>query len=94
MAQIENKQYLGSNFYTLSLLFLIFSVFNYSQEVKQIEIVYAGSFDRNEKIYPEGNILFQWDGRTKSGKLASSGQYFIVVEGDNFQRWINTTMLK
>ena len=57
MAQIEYKQYLGSNFYTLSLLFLIFSVFNYSQEVKQIEIVYAGSFDRNEKIYPQGNIL-------------------------------------
>jgi len=57
LAQIENKQYLGSNFYTLSLFFLIFSVFNYSQEVKQIEIVYAGSFDRNEKIYPEGNIL-------------------------------------
>ena len=46
------------------------------------------------KSYPEGNILFQWDGRTESGKLASSGQYFIVVEGDNFQRWINTTMLK
>ena len=57
MAQIENKQYLGSNFYTLSLFYLIFSVFNYSQEVKQIEIVYAGSFDRNEKVYPEGNIL-------------------------------------
>ena len=46
------------------------------------------------KSYPEGNILFQWDGRTESGKIASSGQYFIVVEGDNFQRWINTTMLK
>ena len=46
------------------------------------------------KSYPEGNILFQWDGRTESGKLASSGQYFIVVEGNNFQRWINTTMLK
>ena len=46
------------------------------------------------KSYPEGNILFQWDGRTESGKIASSGQYFIVVEGNNFQRWINTTMLK
>ena len=46
------------------------------------------------KSYPEGNILFQWDCRTESGKIASSGQYFIVVEGDNFQRWINTTMLK
>ena len=57
MAQIENKQFLGSNFYFLNLFFLIFSVFNYSQEVKQIEIVYAGSFDRNEKVYPEGNIL-------------------------------------
>ena len=30
---------------------------NYSQEIKQIEIIYAGSFDRDENIYPDGNIL-------------------------------------
>ena len=46
------------------------------------------------KIYEEGIMTFHWDGRTKYGKLASSGQYFIVVKGNNFQRWINATLLK
>ena len=57
MDQIENKQFLGNKFYFLKLFFLILSLLNYSQEVKQIEIIYAGSFDRNENSYPEGNIL-------------------------------------
>lgn len=55
--QIENKQFLGNKFYFLKLFFLILSLLNYSQEVKQIEIIYAGSFDRNENSYPDGNIL-------------------------------------
>ena len=46
------------------------------------------------KSYPSGSVIFKWDGRTKLGQPASSGQYFIVVEGNNFQRWINTTLLK
>ena len=46
------------------------------------------------KSYSAGSVIFQWDGRTKLGQPASSGQYFIVVEGNNFQRWINTTLLK
>ncbi len=57
MAQIENKQFLGNKFYFLKLFFLIISLLNYSQEIKQIEIIYAGSFDRDENIYPDGNIL-------------------------------------
>ena len=57
LAQIENKQFLGNKFYFLKLFFLIISLLNYSQEIKQIEIIYAGSFDRDENIYPDGNIL-------------------------------------
>ena len=45
-------------------------------------------------IYEQGMKTFHWDGKTKYGKLASSGQYFIVVKGNNFQRWINATLLK
>ena len=45
-------------------------------------------------IYEQGMETFHWDGKTKYGKLASSGQYFIVVKGNNFQRWINATLLK
>ena len=45
-------------------------------------------------IYEQGMVTFHWDGKTKYGKLASSGQYFIVVKGNNFQRWINATLLK
>ena len=43
---------------------------------------------------PAGNWTFQWDGMSNSGKPASSGQYFIVIEGDNFQRWLKATLLK
>ena len=46
------------------------------------------------KTYDRGIVTFHWDGRTKSGEYASTGQYFIVVKGDNFQRWINATLLK
>ena len=45
-------------------------------------------------IYEQGMETFHWDGKTKYGKLASSGQYFIMVKGNNFQRWINATLLK
>jgi hypothetical protein len=31
---------------------------------------------------------------SNSGKPAPSGQYFIVIEGDNFQRWLKATLLK
>ena len=45
-------------------------------------------------IHEQGIITFHWDGKTKYGELASSGQYFIVVKGIGFQRWINATLLK
>ena len=43
---------------------------------------------------PAGNWTFRWDGMSNSGKPAPSGQYFIVIEGDNFQRWLKATLLK
>jgi hypothetical protein len=43
---------------------------------------------------PAGNWTFRWDGISNSGKPAPSGQYFIVIEGDNFQRWLKATLLK
>ncbi|MEC8838766.1 MAG: MXAN_6640 family putative metalloprotease [Candidatus Neomarinimicrobiota bacterium] len=46
------------------------------------------------KTHDQGIVTFHWDGRTKAGEYASTGQYFIVVKGDNFQRWINATLLK
>lgn len=46
------------------------------------------------KHYLPGSLTFHWDGRTKTGRHASSGQYFIVVKGSNFQRWLNITLLK
>ena len=46
------------------------------------------------KTYDRGIVTFHWDGKTKVGEYASTGQYFIVVKGDNFQRWINATLLK
>ena len=46
------------------------------------------------KSYEQGITRFHWDGRNAAGKFASSGQYFIVVKGDNFQRWINAVLLK
>ena len=57
MDQTENKQSFDKKFILINIIFLIFFSINYSQEIKQIEIISAGSFDRNEKIYPEGNIL-------------------------------------
>jgi len=43
---------------------------------------------------PAGNWTFRWDGMSNSGKPAPSGHYFIVIEGDNFQRWLKATLLK
>ena len=43
---------------------------------------------------PAGNWTFRWDGISNSGKPAPSGQYFIIIEGDNFQRWLKATLLK
>jgi len=43
---------------------------------------------------PAGNWTFRWDGMSNSGKPAPSGQYFIVIEGDNFQHWLKATLLK
>ena len=43
---------------------------------------------------PAGNWTFRWDGMYNSGKPAPSGQYFIVIEGDNFHRWMKATLLK
>jgi hypothetical protein len=43
---------------------------------------------------PAGNWTFRWDGMSNPGKPAPSGQYFIVIEGDNFQHWLKATLLK
>jgi hypothetical protein len=43
---------------------------------------------------PAGNWTFRWDGMSNYGKPAPSGQYFIVIEGDNFQHWLKATLLK
>ena len=57
MDQTENKQSFDKKFILINIIFLIFFNINYSQEIKQIEIISAGSFDRNEELYPDGNIL-------------------------------------
>ena len=57
MDQTENKQSFDKKFILINIIFLIFFNINYSQEIKQIEIISAGSFDRNEALYPDGNIL-------------------------------------
>ena len=57
MDQTENKQSFYKKFILINIIFLIFFSINYSQEIKQIEIISAGSFDRNEALYPDGNIL-------------------------------------
>ena len=41
-----------------------------------------------------GNWTFRWDGLSESGSPVPSGQYFIVIEGYNFQRWLKATLLK
>ena len=50
--------------------------------------------DIANQTLPAGNWTFHWDGISNSGKLAPSGQYFIVIEGDKFQRWMKATLLK
>ena len=57
MDQTESKQSFDKKFILINIIFLIFFSINYSQEIKQIEIISAGSFDRNEALYPDGNIL-------------------------------------
>jgi hypothetical protein len=46
------------------------------------------------QTFSAGNWTFHWDGISESGKPVPSGQYFIVIEGDNFQRWLKATLLK
>ena len=53
---IENKQYSYRFILTYILLSIFFSISLQSQE-KNIEIKSAGSFDRNESLFPDGNIL-------------------------------------
>ncbi len=43
---------------------------------------------------PAGNWTFRWDGISNSSNPAPSGQYFIVIKGDNFQRWLKAILLK
>ena len=56
MDLIENKPYLYRNIIRVVLFFTFFSVYSQSNE-KRIEIVSAGYFDRDESVYPDGNIL-------------------------------------
>ena len=56
MDQTEHKQYSFNNFISTLILFIFFSINLHSQE-KNIEIITAGSFDRNESLFPDGNIL-------------------------------------
>ncbi len=46
------------------------------------------------RTFDIGNWTFRWDGLSESGNPVPSGQYFIVIEGTNFQRWIKATLLK
>jgi hypothetical protein len=46
------------------------------------------------RTFGAGNWTFRWDGISESGKPVPSGQYFIVIEGNNFQRWLKATLLK
>ena len=46
------------------------------------------------QTFGAGNWTFRWDGISESGKPVPSGQYFIVIEGYNFQRWLKATLLK
>ena len=57
MDQTENKQSFDKKFLLINIIFLIFFNINHSQEIKQIEIISAGSFDRDEVLYPDANIL-------------------------------------
>ena len=52
----EHKQSLYRNKYFYLLTLIFFSVSSISQE-KNIVIESAGSFDRNQSLYPDGNIL-------------------------------------
>jgi lipopolysaccharide export system protein LptA len=53
---IENKQYSFKSILN-SILILIFFSINLQSQEKNIEIKSAGSFDRNESLFPDGNIL-------------------------------------
>ena len=46
------------------------------------------------RTFGAGNQTFRWDGLSESGSPVPSGQYFIVIEGYNFQRWLKATLLK
>ena len=56
MDLIENKQYSFKSILN-SILILIFFSINLQSQEKNIEIKSAGSFDRNESLFPDGNIL-------------------------------------
>ena len=55
MDPIENKQYSYKFILTYILLSIFFSISLQSQE-KNIEIKSAGSFDRNESLFPKASI--------------------------------------
>ncbi len=57
MDQTESKQLFVKKILLINIIFLIFFNINFSQQIKQIEIISAGSFDRNESLFPDGNIL-------------------------------------
>ena len=46
------------------------------------------------RTFGAGNQTFRWDGLSESGSPVPSGQYLIVIEGYNFQRWLKATLLK
>ena len=46
------------------------------------------------QTFGAGNWTFRRDGISESGKPVPSGQYFIVIEGYNFNRWLKSTLLK
>ncbi len=56
MDLIESKQYSYKSILVYILLSIFFSINLQSQE-KNIEIKSAGSFDRNQSLFPDGNIL-------------------------------------
>ena len=56
MDLIESKQYSYKSILVYILLSIFFSINLQSQE-KKIEIKSAGSFDRDQSLFPDGNIL-------------------------------------
>ena len=62
--------------------------------IKVISVIGKHIAEIANQTLPAGNWTFRWDGMSNSGKPAPSGQYFIVIEGANFQHWLKATLLK